>query len=87
MQMLTVSQNAIWTVAAYPTLVSAPLLEALAQVHAEPSMSELLGHAPSPEQSLNWKHVTDYVHSITVHNMTTYVPFLPTVKRQMLCAS
>lgn len=74
-------------VSSYPNLLSMPLLEALAQLHAEPSMSELLGQAPCPAPPLNWKHVCDYVHSITVRNMITYVPFLPTVIQQMLCAS
>lgn len=80
LQVLTSAQNTAWMVATYPSLLTAPIFTTLARRHKKPVMHDVLGQPPPADTLSNWGHVSKYVYSITVHNMLTYVPFLPNIE-------
>lgn len=71
-QINTALQSALWSLAAYPTLLNFPLLEALAEKYAQPSSSKIMSQPP--DHALTWQNVEAYIGALgTMH---TYVPFL-----------
>ena len=87
MQILTGFQNATWMVGAYPSLLMVSMYEALAQSQGEPCMSDILNQTTAPKQTLKWDLVSDYLHSLSLQTILTYVPFVSNATARLVCAS
>lgn len=85
MQIHTTKQAAVAMAAAYPSLLSQTMLEQAAIDRGYPPLSDIINQKAPPLEILNWNHVNMYVRMINVHNMFTYVPFLPSVRTRLLC--
>ena len=75
LQVHTAQQDAICTVAAYPSIVNINLFEALGEQYGAPSVSDILSQPLLPQNTPAWDRVSAYVQTIDVHNMFDYVPF------------
>ena len=80
--MHTALQSALWMVAAYPTVLNFTVFEALAEMHGQPSNTDLMKQQQPRDQVLTWDDVVTYVQSITTSNVFCYIPLVSRLTRQ-----